>query len=108
MFDNIKFHQHPSDTKGKQAIIDFVDYKMSIVCSPTSYGGDKGLFEIAVFDKAGEFVDLKGISDKDDQVHGWLREDEVVLVIEKLCEITDMDVRLVLLRSAFRENKNDR
>ena len=49
MFDNIKFHRHPSDTKGKQAIIDFVDYKMSIVCSASSYGGEKGLYEIAIF-----------------------------------------------------------
>ncbi|MBR20005.1 MAG: hypothetical protein CMA64_07665 [Euryarchaeota archaeon] len=108
MFGQIKFHQHPSDTKGKQAIIDFVDYKMSIVCSPTSYGGDKGLYEIAVFDKDGEFVDLKGISNKNDNVHGWLRENEVVLVIEKMCEITNMDIRLVLLRSAFREKRDDR
>ena len=96
MFGHIKFHQHPSDTKGKQAYIDFVDYKMSIVCSSTSYGGEKGLYEIAIFDKKGEFVDLKGITNKDDTVQGWLRENEVVLIIEKMCEITQMDIRLVL------------
>ena len=107
MFDHIRFHPHPSDTKGKQALIDFVDYKMSIVCSSTSYGGSKGFYEIAVFDKDGEFIDLKGITDKNDQVHGWLREHEVVLVIEKMCELTKQDIRLVLLRSAFKEKKND-
>jgi len=108
MFDNIKFHQHPSDTKGKQAIIDFVDYKMSIVCSASSYGGEKGLYEIAIFDKDGEFVDLKGITNQDNTVQGWLREDEVVLIIEKMCEITKADIRLVLLRSAFKEKRDDR
>lgn len=108
MFDQIKFHPHPTDKKGKQAYIDFIDYKMSIVQSSSSYGGDKGFYEIAIFDKDGEFIDLKGITQKNDQVHGWLREHEVVLVIEKMCEITKMDIRLVLLRSAFRENRNDR
>jgi len=107
MFDNIKFHPHPSDTKGKQAIIDFVDYKMSIVCSSSSYGGEKGLYEIAIFDRHGEFVDLKGITNQDNTVQGWLREDEVVLIIEKMCEIAKADIRLVLLRSAFREKRND-
>ena len=107
MFDQIKFHPHPTDKKGRQAYIDFIDYKMSIVCSASSYGGDKGLYEIAIFDKNGEFIDLKGITNKGDVVHGGLREDEVVLILEKMCEITKMDIRLVLLRSAFRENKND-
>ena len=64
--------------------------------------------EIAIFDKEGEFVDLKGITNKDDTVQGWLRENEVVLIIEKMCEITQMDMRLVLLRSAFREERDGR
>ena len=55
MFDQIKFHPHPTDKKGRQAYIDFIDYKMSIVCSASSYGGDKGLYEIAIFDKKEPF-----------------------------------------------------
>jgi hypothetical protein len=107
MFGHIRFHTDPSDTRSKQAIIDFVDYKMSIVCSPSSYGGKKGLYEIAVLDKDGEFIELKGITNTNDTVQGWLRENEVVLLIEKMCELTKADIRLVLLRSAFKEKKDD-
>ena len=31
-------------------------YGASVVCSAMSYGGDKGLFEVAVLDLAGEIV----------------------------------------------------
>jgi hypothetical protein len=35
------------------------NYGASVVCSNFSYGGDKGLFEVAVLDLAGDIVTIR-------------------------------------------------
>jgi hypothetical protein len=107
MFSHIKFHRHPSLKKGKQAILDFGEYKMSVVCTPHSYGGDKGLYEVGLF-KNNEMIEIPGITKDGDTVQGWLGEEDIVLLLEKMCKITKMDIRLVLLRSAFRSTVDGR
>ena len=47
-FKEIKFNK-TDIPNGIQAMIDFGDYNLSIVKSDFSYGGQSGLYEIAVF-----------------------------------------------------------
>ena len=59
-------------------------YGASVVCSPYSYGGDMGLWEIAVFDKEGNLTYETPITD---DVIGHLNDDEVIEVLNKIKEL---------------------
>ena len=76
--------------KGIQAILKFKDYELSIVKSDFSYGGNKGLYEIAVFKGDGQ-VNMPGITEDHDTVKGFLSEDEVVAIIKKMHLVTGAD-----------------
>jgi hypothetical protein len=56
-------------------------YEVSVVKSPHSYGGDKGLYELAVLDKNGDLCYDTPITD---DVIGYLREIDVTDVMEKI------------------------
>ena len=75
---------------GIQAILKFKDYELSIVKSDFSYGGNKGLYEIAVFKGDGQ-VNMPGITEDHDTVKGFLSEDEVVAIIKKMHLVTGAD-----------------
>ncbi len=91
-FKDLKFKPHPNGGNvlhlghigGVQAIIEFDNgYGASVVCTPHTYGGDKGLYELAVF-KDGEIHYENRIANGD--VVGYLREEDVtdaMLVIQK-------------------------
>ena len=55
-------------------------YEVSVVKSPHSYGGDKGLYELAIF-KDGEICYDTPITD---DVIGYLRPQDVTDVMEKI------------------------
>ena len=55
-------------------------YEVSVVKSPYTYGGDKGLYELAIF-KDGEITYATPITD---DVMGYLRPEDVTDVMAKI------------------------
>ena len=88
-FEEIKFNKtdHPN---GVQAIVSFGDYSLSIVKNDFSYGGDKGLYEIAVYQQDLQ-VELPGITQPGDTVKGFLTTDEVVGIVKKMHLISGVE-----------------
>jgi hypothetical protein len=82
-FKDLEFNQHPIGM-GVQARMEFDNgFGVSVVNGPHTYGGDKGLYELAVF-KDGEIHYDNTIANGD--VVGYLREEDVtdaMLVIQK-------------------------
>jgi hypothetical protein len=73
-FQELKFQEHPMGI-GKQCIVQFSNgYGASIVQGPHTYGGDKGLYELAVFGKDGQITYDTPITN---DVLGYLSEQEV-------------------------------
>lgn len=61
--------------------------ELSVICTNYSYGGNEGLYEIAIMNPRTEnLVDVSGIIEgfEYDTVVGWLTEDEVREYIKKL------------------------
>lgn len=77
-------HLNPRHESGVQARMDFDNgYGVSVVKSPYTYGGDKGLYELAVF-KDGHIHYDNAVANGD--VVGYLRPEDVtdaMLVIQK-------------------------
>ena len=80
--------------KGVQAVLDFDKYELSIVQNDFSYGGDEGLYEIAVFENARQ-IELPGVTNKGDTVKGWLTEDDVDAIISKMYFLTGTTPRQI-------------
>ena len=73
-FNDLEFNQHPIGM-GVQARMEFDNgFEVSVVKGPHTYGGDKGLYELAVF-KDGELHYDNPVADGD--VRGYLSEEEV-------------------------------
>ena len=72
---------------GKQALVDFGKYKMSIVSHSSSYGGNMGMYEIAIFEGK-EFKELPGITEEGDTIKGFLTELDVDSLFKKMFVIT--------------------
>ena len=73
-FEDLKFEQ-VEHTGGIQAWISFRNgFEVSVVKHKFSYGGDKGLYEIGVFDAGGCMCDPLGWGD---DVKGWLAPNHV-------------------------------
>jgi hypothetical protein len=80
-FKDLQFKQH-RELNGVVARITFDNgYGASVVKHQYSYGGDKGLYELAVLDKDGELTYDTPITD---DVIGYLREIDVTDVMEKI------------------------
>ena len=75
---------------GVQAILDFGDYELSIIQNDCSYGGDRGLYEIAVF-KNGDQHELPGVTAEGDTVKGFLTESDVDVILKKMYLITGQE-----------------
>jgi hypothetical protein len=82
-FKDLEFKIHPLNS-GVHARLDFDNgFGVSVVQSPYSYGGPKGLYELAVF-KDGNIHYDNSVAGGD--VVGYLREEDVtdaMLVIQK-------------------------
>ena len=73
-FNDLEFNQHPIGM-GVQARMEFDNgFEVSVVKGPHTYGGDAGLYELAVF-KDGELHYDNPVADGD--VRGYLSEEEV-------------------------------
>jgi len=83
-FKDLEFVKHPNHIEGVQARITFDNgYGASVVKSPYTYGGDKGLYELAVF-KNGEITYATPITD---DVIGYLRPEDVTDVMTKIQQL---------------------
>ena len=73
-----------------QCVLDYGDkYQLSVITGKGACGGDRGLYEIAVF-KNGDFARLPGIisPDASDDVIGHLTEAEVDAIMFKMFFVT--------------------
>jgi hypothetical protein len=77
---------------GKQAIIDFGKYKLSIICNDMSYGGKSGMYEVGVFKDWGtdkeQMCELPGITTEGDTVAGYLTASNLDAILNKMYLIT--------------------
>ena len=84
-FKDLEFVEHPNHIEGVQARIQFDNgYGVSVVCSPYTYGGDKGLYELAVLDSEGNLTYATSVTD---DVIGYLRPEDVTDVMEKIQQL---------------------
>ena len=67
--------------------VNYGDYELSIVKHSHSYGGEHGLYEIAVY-KGDNQVELPGITEPNDTVRGFLTEQEVDGIMIKMYTIS--------------------
>ena len=82
-FKDLEFNPHPNG-EGVQAKIEFDNgYGASVICTPFSYGGKSGLYEMAVFHD-GELTYTTVLGD---DVKGWLTEDEVTKLLKQIQEL---------------------
>ena len=80
-FKDLQFKQH-RELNGVVSRISFENgYGASVVKHEYSYGGKNGLYELAVLDKTGELTYDTPITD---DVIGYLREEDVTDVMEKI------------------------
>lgn len=81
-FKDLEFNPHPNHLGGVQARIQFENgYGASVVCTPYTYGGDKGLYELAVLDSEGHLTYATPITN---DVEGYLSEDDVTNLLEQI------------------------
>lgn len=70
---------------GLQEIYKFPNgYGASVICNPYSFGGDEGLWEIAVLDENGHITYETPITA---DVIGYLNDDEVIEILNKIKEL---------------------
>ena len=90
-FKELKFDDI-SETHGKDAVQSYMElgngFDVSIVKHQGSYGNEKGLYEIGVFDAQRYGIDaMCDPLDWGDTVKGWLDEEEVESIIKQLQEL---------------------
>ena len=81
-FNDIKFN-NTIRPEGIKALVKFKDYELSIIKNEASYGNAQGLYEIAVF-KGKNMIEMPGITEEGDTVKGFLSENDVEGIIEKM------------------------
>ena len=84
-FKDLEFVEHTNHMGGVYSRITFENgYGASVVKTPHSYGGDRGLYEVAVLNSDGELTyDTPVTSD----VIGYLRDIDVTDVMEKIQQL---------------------
>lgn len=83
-FNLLNFQPHPMGY-GEQCIVQFPNgYGASIVKGPYTYGGDKGLYELAVFGKDGNITYDTPITN---DVEGNLSESDVESLLTRIKEL---------------------
>jgi len=84
-FKDLQFNPHPNKMGGVQAIERFENgYGASIVCTPYTYGGKEGLYELAVFGNDGHITYDTPITN---DVLGYLSEQDVTDVLIKIQQL---------------------
>jgi hypothetical protein len=84
-FNDLEFVPHATGMGGVMSRIQFENgYGASVVCTPYTYGGDKGLYELAVLDSEGHLTYATSVTD---DVIGYLRPEDVTDVMEKIQQL---------------------
>lgn len=84
-FKDLKFDPHPNHMGGVQAIAKFDNgYGASVVCTPYTYGGKEGLYELAVLDNDGHLTYDSPITN---DVLGYLTQQDVTEVLIKIQQL---------------------
>ena len=84
-FKDLEFVKHPNHIEGVQARIQFDNgYGASVVKTPYTYGGDRGLYELAVLDSEGHLTYATSVTD---DVIGYLRPEDVTDVLAKIQQL---------------------
>jgi hypothetical protein len=84
-FSDLEFEQLIPDWDGIRACITFENgYGASVVRTPYTYGGDKGLYEIVVLDLDNQLTYKTSVTD---DVIGYLTEDDVTEVLKQIQEL---------------------
>ena len=84
-FNDLEFVPHAAGMGGVMSRISFDNgYGASVVCTPYTYGGDKGLYELAVLDSEGSLTYATSVTD---DVIGYLRPEDVTDVMEKIQQL---------------------
>lgn len=84
-FRDLEFKPHPIDGEGIISRIQFDNgYGTSVVRHEYSYGGKKGMYELAVLDNTGEISYSTSVAS---DVVGWLTESDVTELMEKIQKI---------------------
>jgi hypothetical protein len=90
MADVVDIKVNPRRLPGEQLIVTFANgYGASCVRSQFSYGGEQGLWEVAVLDKDGRLTYATPVSD---DVIGHLEVEEVVDVLRQIAALTEAEV----------------
>ena len=78
----------PEDGRGEHKVYRFENgYGASVVRGPYTYGGPEGLWELAVLKWNGEKCNLCYNTSITDNVMGWLKEEAVDELLEKIEEL---------------------
>lgn len=81
-FKDLEFKPHPIDGEGIISRIQFDNgYGTSVVRHEYSYGGNKGMYELAVLDNTGEICYSTSVAS---DVVGWLTESDVTELMDKI------------------------
>jgi hypothetical protein len=84
-FKDLNFNPHPNNMGGVQAIERFENgYGASVVCTPYTYGGKEGLYELAVFGNDGHITYDTPITN---DVLGYLSEQDVTEILIKIQQL---------------------
>jgi len=84
-FKDLEFNPHPNHMGGVQAIAKFDNgYGASVVCTPYTYGGKEGLYELAVLDNDGHLTYATPVTN---DVLGYLSEQDVTEVLIKIQQL---------------------
>jgi len=84
-FNDLEFVPHSTGMGGVMSRIQFENgYGASVVCTPYTYGGDKGLYELAVLDSEGHLTYATSVTN---DVIGYLRPEDVTDVLAKIQQL---------------------
>ena len=84
-FNDLEFVPHAAGMGGVMSRIQFENgYGASVVKTDYTYGGDKGLYELAVLDSEGHLTYSTPVTD---DVIGYLRPEDVTDVMEKIQQL---------------------
>lgn len=84
-FNDLEFKPHPNHMGGVQARITFDNgYGASVVCTPYTYGGKEGLYELAVLGTDGRLTYTTPVTS---DVEGYLNEDDVTKLLEQIQQL---------------------
>ena len=84
-FNDLEFVPHAAGMGGVMSRIQFDNgYGASVVKTPYTYGGDNGLYELAVLDSDGNLTYSTPVTD---DVIGYLRPEDVTDVLAKIQQL---------------------